>query len=82
MVYGDNGEIILFDPVHKSFEKKVNIDKVGSFPSCIAINNEIHIIGGRENNGKHLIYSATSNTIKCIDCKTSKSKICMDRNTK
>ena len=72
-------KIISFDPKEGKFWKEATIPYLGNNPSCIAINNQIHIIGGRENT-KHIIYSITNHTFTAIEdptCKLPVHSICV-----
>ena len=75
---GENGQIISFNPSNGSFTKKINIPRFGKVASCIAVNDNIHILFGSENTKQqYIIYSMKDNTIKQheISNKTM-SKLC------
>ena len=56
IIDGENGQIILFNAKTKQFSQTIQIPKIGRFPSCMAMNDNIHIFHGKTNR-KHLIYS-------------------------
>ena len=70
----NNHEIILFDPSKHSFKKLIDIPDLGAAPSCVVINDDIHIIGGKKNDNKYIIYSIKQNTIKMLN-DTKKSNV-------
>ena len=66
MIDGENGQIILFDPVKKQFTKKLDIPAIGKYPSAIVINERVHIFNGKDNT-KHLVYNPVINEIITMD---------------
>eukprot|EP01084_Bolivina_argentea_P209018 356142_1 len=70
IIDGDtNGEIILFDPSIKTFEKKANIPKIGFGANAVVVCDKMHIWNGQNQIGQnnashHLIYDIIKNQVK------------------
>ena len=76
LIDGVNGEIIIFNPLTKTFKKALNIPKVGGYPtSIVTVHDTIHIFNGRNNRKKYLIYNINENSLKTIDNKTKSSRM-------
>ena len=73
IIDGEHGEIILFDPIKKTFTKKLLIPKIGCYPNAVVVFNKIHIINGRNNDQHHLVYDPITNQL--IDDKIAVDKI-------
>ena len=63
LIDGENGNIILFDPVKKTFTKKLEIPKIGTYCSAVAVFDKIYIVSQEDN----LVYDITNNSIKSIE---------------
>ena len=73
IIDGENGEIVLFDPVLRIFTKKINIPKIGTYPSAVVIFDEIHILFG-EHNSMHLVYDINKNEVHSYESTLGRSK--------
>eukprot|EP01084_Bolivina_argentea_P239057 401743_1 len=71
LINGYAGEIIKVNLLNETFKKIKEIPQIGWYPSSVMANEQIHICGGRFNNGQYIIYSPKSNKIICIKDKYS-----------
>ncbi len=73
IIDGCEGQIIEFDLQKKAFKKVQNIERIGRYCSCIAINeNNIYIFGGYSNkNGEYFVYNTQTNKVQTFKDNTS-----------
>ena len=74
IIVGKIGEIISFSPSRKSFIKKIDIPKLGAYPSAIVVGDTIHISHGK-NNTRYFIYCIKNNTIKEMNDSTTTNRL-------
>ena len=75
LIDGIHGFIVEFDINEKVFTKKIDIPKVGGFPSVASIFDTIHIFNGRDNTNEYLIYDINTNCINAIELKKARPKL-------
>ena len=66
LIDGENGEIILFDPMTKTFTKKCEIPLIGRYPSAVVMVDKIHIFYGKygsDSKRVYLIYDILTNKL-------------------
>ena len=74
LIDGEHGEIILFDPTTKEFNKLLDIPNIGRYPCSVVIFDKIHICHGAKNT-KHYVYDIQKNEIKSYDDQGTNDKM-------
>ena len=63
LIDGEHGQIILFDPELKTYSSKLEIPKIGMYPSAVVVFDKIHFFHGERNVKYHFVYDPNKNTL-------------------
>ena len=64
IIDGENGEILLFDTISRTFAITAFIPNIGTYPSAVIMFDKIHIFHGDKNTNQHITYNIATTEVK------------------
>eukprot|EP01084_Bolivina_argentea_P236207 397233_1 len=64
IVDGHKGNLVMFNTKSKQFGETIKIPKIGGNSTSIMFNQQLHIFGGSNNDGKHIVFNPMTKQLK------------------